>query len=314
MSFRADDLLFIFFASLLIQPAMRWRKVSLIGVGLLGGSLGLALRKRMLATEVCGYVRREQSVEEAVSKGAVDHATTDLTSAVDTADLVVFCTPLAQMADLARRIAPQIPGDALITDVGSVKQSLVESLDPIFQPRNFFVGSHPMAGSEKMGVSAARADLFENATCVVTPTWQTPESAASKIEQLWREIGGRVLRLSPELHDELVSRSSHLPHVIAALLTRYVLHSKHPPEQGKLCANGFKDSTRIAASSPEMWRDIIMANREHIRDTLKEYSAAIKEFETMIESNKADEIENFFTEAKAMRDAWSGQCSSHSPE
>jgi prephenate dehydrogenase len=294
---------------------MRWRKVSLIGVGLLGGSLGLALRKRALAGEVTGYVRREESIREAIGQGAVDSATVSLAESVNLADLVVLCTPLAQMENLSRLIAPHLAKDALLTDVGSVKGSLVRQLEPIYGERgNIFVGSHPMAGSEKMGVSAARADLFENATCVVTPTAKCPESATARIEELWRSVGGRVMRLEPSVHDELVSRSSHLPHVLAAALARFVLDPKFPEEQAGLCANGFKDSTRIAASSPEMWRDIIMANREEIAVALRDYAAELGNFSELMARQEGEAILEFFSQSKALRDGWAAQGSSLSPE
>jgi prephenate dehydrogenase len=203
---------------------MRWRKVTLIGVGLLGGSLGLALRKRSLAAEVCGFVRREGSIAECLQAGAVDRATIDLAEAVAGADLIVLCTPLFQMTELALGMQAQVQSEALVTDVGSVKAALVAELEPVFAARGAsFVGSHPMAGSEKTGVSAARADLFLNAACAVTPTAKSPQAKVEETEALWRAVGGRILRLSPEMHDELVSRSSHLPHVLAAQLAAYVL-------------------------------------------------------------------------------------------
>jgi len=254
-------------------------------------------------------------VDECLQKGAVDSATVDAGDAVGGADLVVFCTPLAQMPELATKIAPLLEKNAIVTDVGSVKGVLVQEVEPIFRERGIlFVGSHPMAGSEKMGVSAARADLFQDAACVVTPTSEVPENVIQKVEELWRSVGARVMRLSPELHDQLVSRSSHLPHVLAALLARYVLDPKYPAEQSRLCANGFRDSTRIAGSSPEMWRDVIMTNREEIVNALGDYVAEMKEFAAMMERNDPGEIEQFFRMAKMRRDGWAGQCSSSSFE
>ncbi len=294
---------------------MRWRKVSLIGVGLLGGSLGLALRQAGLADEVIGYVRRQSSIAECLAKGAVDLATLDPLEAVTDADLVIFCTPLAQMAALAATIAPHLQKDVIVTDVGSVKAALVEELTPIFQPYEIqFIGSHPMAGSEKTGVAASRPDLFQNACCVVTPTETTPKKSTERLEEFWRSVGARVLRLSPELHDELVSRTSHLPHVLASLLARYVLDPKFPSHQTRLCANGFKDSSRIASSSPEMWRDIMRTNREQILRALGDYVAEMKDFAAMMERNDPDEIEQFFQKAKTLRDGWAVQCSSSSSE
>jgi len=294
---------------------MRWRKVSLIGVGLLGGSLGLALGKNGLASQVFGFVRRQSSIDECVQKGAVDLATMDAEEAVRGADLVIFCTPLAQMAELAKVIAPHLDKDAIVTDVGSVKGVLVEEVLPIFQEQNIaFIGSHPMAGSEKTGVAAARPDLFQDASCVVTPTEEVLEVVTNQVEDLWRSVGGRVMRLSPKVHDELVSRSSHLPHILASLLASYVLDPKYPAEQSGLCANGFKDSTRIAASSPEMWRDIIISNREQISKALGDYVADMKDFAAIMERNDPAEIEEFFRKAKIRRNGWTAQYASLSFE
>ncbi|HEX7859583.1 MAG TPA: prephenate dehydrogenase/arogenate dehydrogenase family protein [Verrucomicrobiae bacterium] len=294
---------------------MRWRKVTLVGVGLLGGSLGMALRKRGLAEEVCGYVRRETSIAECEQAGAVHRATTNLLEAVSGADLVVLCTPLFQMAELSRAMLPSVRKGALITDVGSVKGAVVEELEPIFATRGAaFVGSHPMAGSEKSGVSAARADLFVHAACVVTSTKNSDSEKVSATEGLWAGVGARVMRLSPKLHDELVSRTSHLPHVLAAQLAAFVLDAKHPAEQGKLCANGFRDSTRIASGSPEMWRDIVMMNRKPLLEAIGEFSESLEAFRRTLESGDSEEIQALFQHAKNLRDEWTGRCASSSPE
>jgi prephenate dehydrogenase len=293
---------------------MRWRKVTVIGVGLLGGSLGMALRKGGLAGEVHGYVRRGSSVAECLQAGALDQATTDLAAAVQGAELIVFCTPLAQMEALAATAAGKVQKGALVTDVGSVKGQLVRQLEPIFSAQGAsFVGSHPMAGSEKMGVSAARADLFVNAACVVTPTSASPQEKIEETEFLWRQIGGRVMRMSPELHDELVARSSHLPHLLAANLAAYVLGQGNA-EQAKLCANGFRDSTRIASGSPEMWRDIVVMNRGNVKAALGQFSAGLREFEKLLDKNDPAAVEEFFQRAKDQRDGWASRCASPSPE
>ena len=294
---------------------MRWRKVTLVGVGLLGGSLGLALRKRALATEVCGYVRRDSSVAECLQAGAVHLATTNLAQAVAGADLIVLCTPLFQMTELSLAMSEHIQSGALVTDVGSVKATLVAELEPIFAARQAtFIGSHPMAGSEKTGVSAARADLFLNAACAVTPTATSPASKIEEVEALWQSVGCRVLRLSPQVHDELVSRSSHLPHVIAAQLAAFVLDPQLGAEQGKLCANGFRDTTRISSGSPEMWRDIVLMNRTHLLKALDQFGSNLHQFRALLDQNDPAAIETFFRQAKSLRDDWTGRCASSSPE
>jgi prephenate dehydrogenase len=294
---------------------MPWQKVAVIGVGLLGGSLGLALKERALAKQVVGYVRRLASVEECQKLGVVDLATRDLHEAVGGADLVVLCTPLAQMRELVQGLLPSLKPGVLVTDVGSVKASVVQQLSPIVQSRRaHFVGSHPMAGAEKMGASAARPDLFVNAACVVTPTEASDPLAVASIENLWKQVGARVMTLSPELHDEFVSRSSHLPHVVAAELANYVLSPAYPREQALLCATGFRDTTRIASGSPEMWRDIAMANRKNLARVLGVFIEDLQELQLALERADAKTITEFFEMAKDRRDQWCSQSASPSPE
>lgn len=294
---------------------MRWKKVTLAGVGLLGGSLGLALKQRKLADLVVGFVRRKESIKECEEHGAVDSATLDLHEAISGAELVVLCTPIAKMQALAKQMRPALAKGAIVTDVGSVKGSVVRNLEgSIAKAGGTFVGSHPMAGAERMGVAAARGDLFNNAICVITPTSKTNKTAIEKIEELWRSVGARPLRLTPELHDELVSRSSHLPHVLAATLANAVLDPKRPDEQSALCANGFRDTTRIASGSPEMWRDIAMANHENLVEALDLFVEDLKEFRRVLKTKNEKAISKFFETAKKRRDQWVRSAASASPE
>jgi len=294
---------------------VHWEKVSLIGVGLLGGSLGLAIKRRRLAKTVAGYVRRAASVAECRRLGAVDMATRDLHHAVAGAELLVLCTPIAQMRPLVERMLPALEPGAVVTDVGSVKAGLVHDLEPLIaRAGGHFVGSHPMAGSEKTGVAAARHDLFKDAVCVVTPTASSNRVAVRRVEQLWRSVGARLLRLGPEEHDDLVSRSSHLPHVVASELAHFVLSPHHASEQALLCANGFRDTTRIASSSPEMWRDIAIANRDNLCRALDAFALELKGFRRLLKEGDPAAISKFFERAKRRRDLWSGRTSSSSTE
>jgi prephenate dehydrogenase len=293
---------------------MHWQQITLIGVGLLGGSLGMAARQRRLASGVVGFVRRPASVKECEAAGACDKAELDLTAAVQGADLVIFCTPLAQMHELAQRMLPAIKADAVVTDVGSVKGAVVRDLEPIFARAGaHFIGSHPMAGTEKAGVAAAHADLFQKAVCVVTPTATSNRGAVQRVEDFWRSVGAVPIRMSAEMHDDLVSRSSHLPHVVASELVNYVLSPVHPKEQATLCANGFRDTTRIASGSPEMWRDICLANRENLARVLGVFVEDLQEFQIALHNNDTRAIEEFFIQAKERRDRWSGGAG-NSPE
>jgi prephenate dehydrogenase len=283
-------------------------KVALVGVGLLGGSLGLALRERRLAREVAGFARRDATVAECRQRGAVDVATRNLGQAVAGADVVVLCTPVSQMADLARECLPFLKPGALLTDVGSVKGAVVAKLEPLLARTDaVFVGSHPMAGSEKTGVLAARADLFVGARCAVTPTAKTPPAALATIRALWEAVGAEVVELTPAAHDDLVARSSHLPHVVAATLASYVLSPAHAREQAMLCATGFRDTTRIASGSPEMWRDIAVTNRAALSRVLDVFIHDLGEFRELLEAGDPAPLEAFFALAKSRRDGWQRQ-------
>lgn len=294
---------------------VRWKKITLIGVGLLGGSLGMALRRRRLAGLVVGLVRRAASVPECESLGAVHRATLDLREAVEGADLIVFCTPIAQMRSLGKQMLPWLKKGVIVTDVGSVKGSVVRDLEALVASAGaHFVGSHPMAGAEKMGVAAARAELFVGAVCAVTPTRKSNRAAVRKVEQLWKSVGSCVLRLTPKAHDRFVSRSSHLPHVVAAQLARLILCPGHPKEQGMLCANGFRDTTRIASSSPEMWRDIALANRQNLARALQSFVQGLQQFRRALRKGDAQAVATFFEQARERRELWSQRASSPSPE
>jgi prephenate dehydrogenase len=294
---------------------VRWKKITLAGVGLLGGSLGLALKQRKLADLVVGFVRREESIKECESHGVVDSATLDLHEAVSGAELIVLCTPIAKMQSVVQQMRPALAKGVIVTDVGSVKGSVVDDLeDLVAKHGGTFIGSHPMAGAERIGVAAARGDLFNNAVCIVTPTSKSNKTAVDKVDELWRSVGGRPLQMSPELHDELVSRSSHLPHVLAATLANAVLDPKQPKQQGALCANGFRDTTRIASGSPEMWRDIALANRENLVSALDSFVQDLQGFRRLLKSKNEKAIAKFFETAKKRRDEWVGKAPSASPE
>ncbi|MGA2748764.1 MAG: prephenate dehydrogenase/arogenate dehydrogenase family protein [Verrucomicrobiota bacterium] len=294
---------------------MRWNCVSVIGAGLLGGSIALAVKQRQLALAVRAFVRRDSSALLCRKLNIASLVTTDLKQAVQDADLVFLCTPLAQMSALAAQLQPLLKPGAIVTDVGSVKGPVVAALTPLLrQARAEFVGSHPMAGSEKNGVSAARADLFENAVCLLTPTPLSSPEAVATVESFWMAVGGCPLCLSPETHDDLVSRSSHLPHVVAAELANYVLSPAHPKEQALVCASGFRDATRIASGSPEMWRDIALANRHNLGRVLGVFIEDLREFQLALERQDLQAIEEFFTKAKQRRDNWHGRPADASSE
>jgi prephenate dehydrogenase len=282
-----------------------WKQVTLVGVGLLGGSIGLALKQRRLARRVVGLVRREASLAECQRLGIADEITLDTAAAVRGADLVILGTPVLQMRALAKQIAPHLRRGAIVTDVGSVKGRLVADLEPLLAKAGaHFVGSHPMAGGEQMGPSAARADLFKGAVCVVTPTPHSPAAAVRKILAFWQELGGRTLKLAPDFHDQLTAHSSHLPHVAASTLARLVLDPAAPGEQAGLCATGFRDTTRVASGSPEMWRDIVLENRGELLPAVAALRKELQKFERLARKGDPGALLDFFAVAKQRRDAW----------
>jgi prephenate dehydrogenase len=292
-----------------------FRKITIIGVGLLGGSIGLAAKRRRLAREVAGFVRRPASLKDCGKAGAVDYATTNLLAAVSNADFIILCTPLSQMRPRVVEMLPALKRGAIVTDVGSVKAGVVRELESLVQKAGaHFVGSHPMAGAEKTGVKAARADLFVDAVCVVTPTKRSNAVAVRKTEQFWKSLGARTLKLAPEQHDLLVSRSSHLPHVVAAALANLVLAPAAPEFQSALCANGFRDTTRIASGSPEMWCDIALANRKNLSRSVDAFVSELKQFQRVLKKSDTKGISKFLKTAKARRDNWCACLASTSPE
>lgn len=284
--------------------AVHFGKISIFGVGLLGGSLGKALRERGLAEEVTGWVRRPAAGEEALARGAVDRFTLDPAEAAAQAELLVLCTPVGRMEQIVGQW-PKLQAGAVVTDVGSVKAPLVDALEePVAARGGRFVGSHPMAGSERTGVAHARADLFEGAVCVVTPTGRSENGSVLRVEGLWRAVGGRPLRLDPEQHDAWVSRASHLPHLTAAALVLEVLGAEQPAGLQALCATGFRDTTRVASGSVDVWHDIVLHNGRHLAEALEGLRSQIEALRRVIETGNRDALRDFLTQAKELRDRW----------
>lgn len=284
---------------------MPWEKVTLVGVGLLGGSLGRALRSRRLARSVVGWVRRKATISESISCGAVDQATLDPAEAVSGADLVVLCTPLEAMRPLMEQLLPHLREGALVTDVGSVKGLVTGEFESILASHSAeFIGSHPMAGGENGGVGESSEELFDKAVCVVTPRPSSSKSAVNRISKLWEDVGARVMILDPATHDELVSRCSHLPHVLSVLLARYVLGSSADPRLGGLCAGGFRDTTRIAAGDVTMWQDILIQNRARVITALNEYLVELAGLRDLLVAGDDEGLKDILSEARERRLDW----------
>lgn len=237
-----------------------FRQVSIIGLGLIGGSLGMALRRRKVARRVIGFARREAVLRQARARGAVDDGCTELCPDwLNESDLVVIATPPLTVPRIARQVARMARRPLILTDVASTKGQIVRSTERTLPRHVSFVGAHPMAGAERSGIEAADPRLFDGATCIVTPTARTRSAAQAKVASLWRRVGCRVLRMSPDRHDALVAQVSHLPHLAAAALAL-----SPEPAALRLCGGGFADTTRIALGDPSLWEEICRTNSRQV--------------------------------------------------
>jgi prephenate dehydrogenase len=240
--------------------------VAIVGVGLIGGSIGLALRERRLAQKVIGVGRRQQSLDAARKVGAIDNGVTNLVNGVSQAQLIIVATPVDSIAERVVQISAACPPASLITDAGSTKEAIVAACDAGLAARRSgprFVGSHPLAGDHRTGPEHARADLFEGRTVIITPTEHTRPAAVTEVSGFWQSLGANVLNMSPARHDAALAITSHLPHVAAAALA-----AATPTELLPLTAGGWRDTTRIAGSDPALWQAILTANRQHVLDAL----------------------------------------------
>ena len=257
-------------------------RVAIFGPGLMGASLLMALRERSPRTKLAVWARRKEAADETMERGLADSAHTDAAEAATGADAVVLCLPVDRMQEIAQSIAPHIGPDTLVTDVGSTKEKLTEQLEKIFAENRNFVGCHPMCGSEESGLGAARAGLYADALCVVCPTPSTREDLLVKAEQLWQLAGGRTTQLSPNEHDRAAAVASHVPHVAAAALVG--LAAGEPRAYRALCASGFRDTTRIAAGSPELWAAILSENAAPVASALEKFEQILANYRTAIAS------------------------------
>ena len=290
------------------------QRLTIWGVGLIGGSLGLALKANGFTGERVGLGRRLSTLKQALARDAVDVITTDIAEGIRDADMVVLGMPVEHVPGFVERIAECVSvtsrNPIVVTDVGSTKGAMVKAVEERLIPRHreevAFVGGHPMAGSHETGVGAARATLFENATCILTPTENTDSDALQRIENLWRFVGAVPYRLSPETHDILIGAASHLPHLIASLLTNSVAGVETGCEKAlDYTATGFRDTTRIAAGSPEMWTGIFTQNAEVLAALIDSMVDNLTAFKNLLQTDNHAEIERVLTEAKKQRETLS---------
>ena len=283
-------------------------KIVIFGVGLIGGSFALALRRANVVGEVVGFGRSQTTLEQARSLGIIDRIGVDWAAEVNDADLVLLATPVGQMAELMARIAPHLGTQTLVTDGGSTKSDVVAAAyanlgDKVAQ----FVPAHPIAGAELSGAAAAKADLYVGKKVVLTPIYENSKKSIAYVKSAWQECGAVVSELTAQQHDEVFAAVSHLPHLLSFALVHDLARRDNRDQLLSFAASGFRDFTRIAASSPEMWRDICLANRDALLDELGSYMEELETIHEALAEGDADKLQEIFSLARDLRGKWTQQ-------
>jgi len=290
------------FATMPGSPMSTVRSVTIVGVGLIGGSIGLALRARGLAQRVVGYGSRAETLEAALALGAISEIAVDATRAA-ASELIVVCAPVDHIVEQVCQLAPLCAAGTLFTDAGSTKATIVRQLEAAMHEPNWpagvrFVGSHPLAGNEKKGPQAASAQLFEGRAVVLTPTPASPAEDLARLRDFWGSLGAKVLEMPPAQHDAALAVTSHLPHVVAAAIAGLT-----PERYVTLTAGGWQDTTRIAAGDPALWRQIMLSNRENLLSALDDFRGLIDTWRQALAAQDGEQLERLLKEAKRIRDA-----------
>ena len=286
------------------MSARVYNKVAIVGVGLLGGSLGMALKKRGLAAHIAGVARKQQTLDVALDRGCIDTGTSNAAVACQDADLIVICTPVGTVPDLLATIAT-VNDTAVVTDVGSTKATIVAEADGLNALAPRFVGSHPMAGSQEVGPQAARNDLYDGRPVIITPGTRSDAVSIEQVESLWRDLGMVVHRMNPSVHDRVVARISHLPHALSVLLMNHV----GDDEQALgVASTGLADTTRLAGGDVAMWTDIFMDNSAAIINCMEEYRDDLDDLCAALIHADREQIEAVLLTAQQRRKAW---CAEH---
>lgn len=277
---------------------MKLKKVVIIGMGLIGGSIGKAILKKGLADEVVGVCRRESSLERAVKEKSLTKGfVNSYDQAVEGADLIIIATPVHTVKEVFDGLSEVLSGsDILVTDAGSTKKEIVDYADK-YKDKFLFLGAHPLAGSEKAGVEYSTSDLFENSLCVITPGEHSSSDNVEKLSAFWQTLGAEVDIIAPELHDEILAFTSHLPHIAA-----YALCGAVDDKFFKYASTGFKDTTRIASSDALLWSDIFMSNKDNVLKSIEKYKAILTEIETAIREDKTEVLKEQLNSIKNKRD------------
>jgi prephenate dehydrogenase len=282
-----------------------FNKIVIFGVGLIGGSVALALKKLPNPPQIIGVGRSELSLQEALSLGLIDQAVTDIAAALENADLVLIAAPVAQTPAILRTIRPHLATQTVITDAGSTKSDVMAYAQAeLGEQFNQFVGGHPIAGAEKSGPAAAMADLYIGKNVILTPAATTSPQALQQVATLWQHCGALVSNMPAQEHDSVFAAVSHLPHLLAFALVEDLAKRDNAELLFKFAASGFRDFTRIAGSHPEMWRDIALANKQALLQELNMYQQAVTEMQTLLENNDDEGLFNLFEHASLARNAW----------
>ncbi|MFN3785870.1 MAG: prephenate dehydrogenase [Thiothrix sp.] len=281
------------------------RKLVIFGVGLIGGSLALALRQAQYCEQVVGCSRNAAHLQKAVELGVIDCFTLDPQEAVQDADMVLLAVPMGAMAKLLQQIKPVLPANAILTDAGSTKGSVVAEVEQVFgKDFSRFVPGHPIAGREQSGVEAAIPDLFVNRRVILTPQSHTAPHAIAAVSALWQASGAIVEYMAVDLHDQVLAATSHLPHVLAFSLVDTLLNLPMREALFRYAAGGFRDFTRIASSDPTMWRDICLANHEAIVTVIEKLQADLSEFAALMQAQDGEALYERMLRAKQARDSY----------
>jgi len=280
---------------------MNIETLTIVGVGLIGGSIGLAAKRRGLAGQVRGVGWRQQTLDQARARGAIDEASLDLATAAPGSDIIVFCTPVDGIVGQVLAAAPLCTPGTLMTDAGSTKAVIVRGVEGHLPDGVAFVGGHPLAGSEKRGPLHAEPDLFQGRVTVVTRTASTPPEALARAVAFWQALGSRVRLMDPDEHDQALALTSHLPHVVASALAQAL-----PPELYEFTGTGFRDTTRVAAGDPALWTGIFRHNRAAVLDALDRFGARLDRFRQALRAGDPAALAALLAEAKKVRDALKG--------
>lgn len=278
---------------------MKFDKVTVLGVGLIGASFALAIRKEGLCRHIAGTGRSEQNLAKARDLGIIDSYNLDPSASCIDSELIFLSTPVGTFEDLIKKCSTSFRKGAIVTDAGSVKGSLVYKIEGLLPSHVRYIGGHPIAGSDRSGIDSSNAGLFRDALCIITPTEKSDAEALQVVTDMWKSLGSKVLQMEPETHDRVYGAVSHLPHVIAFMLMNTV--HDIDPSYLEFSGQGFKDLTRIASSSPELWRDICLFNKENLVPMLSLFQKHLELFRKYLNDSDSLSIEREFAEARKLR-------------